>query len=144
MKTRRWRRKALIAAAAIGLGIQLIPVSHDNQPVVKELVWDSPRTRAFAQRACFDCHSNQVRWPWYSHVAPVSWMITKDVRDAREMLNFSAITPDDEFEPVAKRINKGVMPPRKYLAFHAEAGLTEAEKAAFLAGLKKSFELSGL
>ncbi len=144
MKAPRWRKKILITAAAIALGIQFIPVPRDNPPIVKELVWDSPKTRSFAQRACFDCHSNQVRWPWYSHVAPVSWMISKDVRDAREMLNFSAITSDDDFDFVAKRINKAVMPPKKYLALHAEANLTDSEKTAFLAGLKKSFELSGL
>ena len=144
MKTRDWRKKILIAAVAVGLGIQLIPVSRDNPPVVKELVWDSPKTRALAQRACFDCHSNEVRWPWYSHVAPVSWLISKDVKDAREMLNFSAITAEDEFDVVAKKINRGVMPPKKYLALHGEANLTDSEKTEFLTGLKKSFGLSGL
>lgn len=144
MKIHRWLKKGLIGAAAVALGIQFIPVSRDNPPVVKELVWDSPKTRALAQRACFDCHSNEVRWPWYSHVAPVSWLICKDVKDAREMLNFSAITAEDEFDVVAKRINKGVMPPKKYLALHAEANLSDAEKTEFLAGLKKSFGLSGL
>lgn len=144
MKTRRWLKRSLIAVVAVALGIQFIPVSRDNPPVVRELVWDSPETRTFAQRACFDCHSNEVRWPWYSHVAPVSWMITKDVKDAREMLNFSAITDEDDFDFVAKRINKGVMPPAKYRLMHAEANLTAGEKEEFLKGLKKSFELSGL
>ena len=60
------------------------------------------------------------------------------------MLNFSAITDEDGFNFVAKQINKGVMPPKRYLALHAEARLTDAEKTEFLSGLKNSFELSGL
>ncbi|MEO7098129.1 MAG: heme-binding domain-containing protein [Luteolibacter sp.] len=144
MKPHTWHRKILPAAAVIILGIQFIPISRNNPPVVKELDWDSAGTRKFAQRACFDCHSNQVRWPWYSRVAPVSWLISSDVGNAREMLNFSAITDEDGFNFVAKQINKGVMPPKRYLALHAEARLTDAEKTEFLSGLKKSFELSGL
>jgi hypothetical protein len=54
--------------------IQLVPYgrAHANPPVVKEPAWDSPTTRALAKRACFDCHSNETVWPWYTNVAPVS------------------------------------------------------------------------
>ena len=57
-------------------GDSIVPFghSHTNPPVTKEPAWNSPDTRALVQRACFDCHSNQTTWPWYSHVAPVSWL----------------------------------------------------------------------
>jgi hypothetical protein len=54
---------------------------HSNPPVRIEPRWDRARTRELAVRACFDCHSNQTRWPWYSHVAPISWLVQHDVEE---------------------------------------------------------------
>ena len=61
---------------------QLIPFgrSHTNPVVVKEPTWDSPTTRDLAKRACFDCHSNETVWPWYTNIAPVSWLTQRDVK----------------------------------------------------------------
>ena len=71
--------------------IQLIPYGHDhsNPPVMEEPTWDSPQTRAIVKRACFDCHSNETVWPWYSNIAPASWLVYRDVSEGREHLNFS-------------------------------------------------------
>ena len=132
------------AAGVVALAIQFVPVSRGNPPVVRELVWDSPATRAIARNACYDCHSNETRWPWYAHVAPVSWLVANDVKNARERLNFSEISGDDRVGILVKRITKGEMPPSDYLLMHAAARLSEAEKAAYVAGLRRSFELSGL
>ncbi|HET9620152.1 MAG TPA: heme-binding domain-containing protein, partial [Kofleriaceae bacterium] len=77
---------------AILFGVaQIIPYgrTHDNPPTIQEPSWDSPRTRELAVRACFDCHSNQSRWPWYSNLAPFSWGLMFDVDTARTVLNFS-------------------------------------------------------
>lgn len=144
MKIARWFKRSLIAAGMLAFGIQFISVSHNNPPVVKELKWDSPKTRAFAQRACFDCHSNESRWPWYSHVAPMSWLIANDVKNARERLNFSEINPEDRVGLLVKRIQNGEMPLPRYLALHPEARFTDAEKKEFIAGLQQSFTASGL
>src|SRR5690349_11025724 len=67
----------LLAITGLFLLIQAVPYgrAHTNPPVVSEPHWDSPRTRELAKRACFDCHSNETRWPWYSHVAPMSWVL---------------------------------------------------------------------
>src|SRR5205085_3447155 len=75
--------------------MQLIPtgVSYGNPPVAAEPNWDSPQTRSLAQRACFDCHSNETVWPWYSKIAPVKWLVAKDVADGRRKLNFSDWDP---------------------------------------------------
>ena len=69
-----WR---IVVIALILFGaIQLVPYGHNrsNPPVTGEPAWDSPQTRAYAKQACFDCHSNETIWPWYSYVAPASWL----------------------------------------------------------------------
>ena len=79
----------------LGIGIllvaQLIPYGrvHSNPPVTLEPAWDSAATRELFFRACRDCHSNETVWPWYSHVAPVSWLVTSDVEEGREHFNVS-------------------------------------------------------
>src|SRR5690348_18457917 len=82
----------LVLAAIVLFGlIQLIPYGHNhtNPPVAQEPTWDSPQTRDLAVRACFDCHSNETVWPWYSNIAPLSWLIQHDVDEGRQNLNFS-------------------------------------------------------
>jgi cytochrome c551/c552 len=144
------KRTALILGGVIGLpivlflAIQLIPVwlLQNNPPVVAEPAWDSPETRALAQRACFDCHSNETVWPWYSRVAPVSWLITFDTIRGRRHLNFSEWEAGSgesrDAREVVETIEEGKMPPSNYLPLHPEAQLTEAEKQQLIAGLQDS------
>ena len=91
MLTRRFISMAVLVALGLFLLIQLLPMgkNHTNPPVVSEPSWDSPETVALLRRACFDCHSNETVWPWYSNVAPMSWQLQKDVDEARSNLNFS-------------------------------------------------------
>ena len=106
--------------------------------MVKEPAWDSPQTRALAKRACFDCHSNATVWPWYSHIAPVSWLVQKDVNGGRRHLNFSEWTkPSRHAGHAAEEIKGGDMPLSYYLPMHPMAKLTDAEKAALIAGFQK-------
>jgi len=144
MRIPRWFKHTMIFLGGVALAIQFIPMSRTNPPVIKELTWDSPKTRAFAKRACYDCHSNESRWPWYSFVAPVSWLVANDVRDARDRLNFSEISDEDRVDHLVEHIQDGAMPLPKYLVLHSEARLSETEKKEFIAGLRRSFELSGL
>jgi hypothetical protein len=92
-RSRIWRRIGwfALAGAAFFLPIQAVPYgrSHGNPPTTAEPRWDSPLTRELAARACFDCHSNLTSWPWYSNIAPVSWLIQRDVDGGRGSLNFS-------------------------------------------------------
>jgi hypothetical protein len=69
----------------------ILPFSYDRQnpPVVQEPSWDSPQTLRLAKRACFDCHSNETVWPWYSYLFPMATLIQRDVDKGREALNFS-------------------------------------------------------
>ena len=128
----------LIAAVVVLLGIQLIPVKHDNPPVQQEPPWDSQQTRAYAKRACFDCHSNETDWPWYAYVAPISWFTAGHVHEGREHLNFSEWPLGEEHDP-AEEVEEGKMPLRSYTWLHPEARLTKAEKQEFIDGLRVTF-----
>lgn len=129
----------------VGL-IQLVPYgrSHTNPPVVQEPAWDSVQTRELAQRACFDCHSNETDWsPWYASVAPASWLVQRDVDEARRELNFSewsekASRGGRMAEEAGEVIREGEMPPAQYLLMHPEADLTAAEKELLAKGLEAS------
>jgi hypothetical protein len=125
-----------------GLGLfavlQFVPYGrdHTNPAVVREPAWDRPATRALAVRACFDCHSNETRWPWYSHVAPVSWPMQRDVDVGRRAVNFSEWDrPYEEAGESAETVLEGEMPPAMYLWLHPSAQLSTEEKPALVNGL---------
>jgi mono/diheme cytochrome c family protein len=116
--------------------IQLVPYGrdHTNAAVVREPAWDSPATRATAVIACFDCHSNETVWPWYSNIAPISWLLQHDVDEGRKKLNFSNWTEGQGLAaPLLVESDK--MPPLRYVLAHPEARLSDADKAALIEGL---------
>ncbi|MBI3192900.1 MAG: heme-binding domain-containing protein [Ignavibacteriae bacterium] len=122
--------------------IQFLPIgkNHTNPPVMKEPQWDTPQTRATFIRACADCHSNETKWPWYSNIAPVSWLIQDHVDEGREHLNISEWGMRKYHEDDAvKEVEKGAMPLEGYLFLHSEAKLTQQEKEEFIQGLKATF-----
>ncbi len=120
--------------------IQLVPYGrdHTNPKVVAEPAWDSAKTRATAVIACFDCHSNETKWPWYSNIAPMSWLVQSDVNEGREHMNLSEWTPGQGSE-AAEKVQADEMPPFQYLLAHPEARLSDADKAAFIQGLRATF-----
>lgn len=133
------RRAAFILflTGVVGLlAIQLVPYGrdHTNPAVVSEPAWDSPTTRATAVIACFDCHSNETVWPWYSNIAPMSWLVQRDVDEGRKHLNFSTWTAG-QGEAAPSMVESGKMPPFQYLLAHPEANLSDDEKAAFIEAL---------
>lgn len=145
-KKRRILKPLLLGGVALAAAIQLVPYGrdHSNPPVTAEPQWDSAATRDLAKRACFDCHSNETVWPWYSHVAPVSWLLQRDVDDGRSKLNFSEWDkPQKEADEAAKEVREGEMPPWFYLPTHPEARLTDAEKQALIVGLEATVGTKG-
>lgn len=132
---------------AIGLlAIQTIPYghSHTNPPRVAEPVWDSPQTRTLFMRACGDCHSHETNWPWYSNIAPLSWLVQRDVDEGRAKFNISTWGHrENEGEEAAESLQSGSMPPRIYLLTHPPARLSPAEKQALLNGLRVTFGSEG-
>lgn len=118
--------------------IQLVPYGHGhtNPKVIQEPAWDSPATRELAARACFDCHSNETKWPWYSNIAPISWLVQDHVDEGREYLNFSEWNKTyEEAGEAGETVEEGEMPIPNYLWLHPEAKLSVKEKAALIAGL---------
>jgi hypothetical protein len=117
---------------AIFLAIQLIPVDRSNPPVVVD--FEAPvEVKSILKRSCYDCHSNEVDWPWYSYVAPVSWLVAYDVKEGREELNFSEwnqYSGDPEMkEEIVEEVAEGEMPIPIYLAMHPGAAISESELA---------------
>ncbi len=137
----------LIAGCATFGVIQLIPYgrSHDNPVPTGEPEWSSPRTRELMVNACYGCHSNEVEWPWYSNIAPISWAITDHVEAGRDEVNYSefATNPGNADETI-EVIEDGSMPPAYYTLFglHSQANLSDAEIAELIAGLRATPGLS--
>jgi hypothetical protein len=137
----RWVKRVLIGIFGVLLLIQLIPYGreHDNPPVVAEPSWNSSQTRELVVLACFDCHSNETVWPWYSNLAPVSWLVQRDVDEGREELNYSEWNRPQEGEESAETVRERSMPPRTYLLTHPDARLSDAELATLAEGLAATF-----
>lgn len=128
----------LLLCAGVGLTAFLVMPGKTNPPVVQEPNWDSAQTRDLAERACFDCHSNQTHWPWYSYIPPVSSSISHEVQEGRAELNFSE-WPSGETDDLIEVILEGEMPPDKYMLLHPEARLSNTETKALISGLQATF-----
>ena len=138
-----WKKRTAVALVIGGLIIQFVPYGrdHTNPSVVAEPRWDSPKTRELFMRACGDCHSNETKWPWYSRVAPISWLVTYDVKEGREHFNVSmwGHQRKNKGDEAAEELREGEMPPLVYLIAHPEARLSETEKRQLIEGLVRTF-----
>jgi hypothetical protein len=150
---RPWLRPKRLALVVIGLFVlaQIVPVwlLQTNPAVAGQPTWDSARTATLVRDACFDCHSNATTWPWYSHVAPVSWLVTYDVVRGRSHLNFSewksgigygGRSPAELADRAARAVTSGDMPPSYYTLMHPRASLSSAERQELAAGLISSLK----
>jgi hypothetical protein len=126
------RKNAIILGVVLLLiVIQFIPVDRSNPPVTGEI--QAPQAVSdILRNSCYDCHSNETEWPWYSHVAPVSWILAHHVDEGREGLNFSTWTQLNEkdrsklIHEIEEETSEGEMPIRSYLILHRDARLSEA------------------
>ncbi len=140
---KRWMTKRVAAwgagvAAALLAVAQLIPVDRTNPADGTD-----PRAPEEAlqvlRRSCYDCHSNETVWPWYSKVAPASWLLARDVAEGRDAVNYSlwAGYPRQEraelLEETWEEVAEGEMPPALYVLMHPEARLSAADRAALRA-----------
>jgi Haem-binding domain len=131
---------ALIALGVAALVAQLVavervnPTSMSSQPTNGDIAAPA-QIETLLTRACYDCHSNQTRWPWYSQVAPVSWLVARDVALGRKELNFSEWgsyypqTRMRKLQWMGRVLRERSMPPWGYRLMHASAQLTDAERA---------------
>lgn len=145
-------RRLLYGVILLVVAIQFIPVDRTLPPVTDAIVFTDPAAEAIAKKACYDCHSNVNEWPWYSYVAPVSWVVVHHVEEGRATLNFSDIATtlahgghNGEPHPVSEilehadeEMERGSMPPSYYQLTHPASKLTDAEKAQLLAGIEQA------
>lgn len=128
-------RYLVVGFVLIILIIQLIPVTRANPPVVSDIP-AAPEVKAILQRACYNCHSNETVYPWYSRVAPVSWLVAGDVTSGRKELNFStweqysAKAQGKHLHEIWEAVNKGEMPPWYYTIVHRQARLSSGDLQA--------------
>jgi hypothetical protein len=148
-KLTNMRLLTVIFTATLGtmVVIQAIPYgrTHSNPPITGEPEWATPRTRELMVRACFGCHSNEVEYPAYASVAPISWVVQSHVSEGREKVNYSEFNSRQRgADETVEVIEEGSMPPGYYTQFgrHPEAKLTTAEVAELIAGLKATPGLS--
>lgn len=131
--------------------IQIVPYGRAQveykASTTGEMKWDSPRTRELTVNACYGCHSDQIEYPSYASIAPISWAVQSHIDEGRDKLNFSTFTTNSHgFDEVIEVIEDGSMPPGYYTAFgrHPEARLTDAEIKELLSGLHATLTLNGV
>jgi hypothetical protein len=120
----------IIVILIVGFGIiQLIPVNLTNPPVESD-IQAPPEVKAILKTSCYNCHSHETVWPWYSKVAPVSWLLANDANEGRSKLDFSTwnrYRPEKQItlvDDALKEIKEGDMPPWYYTLKHPEAKLS--------------------
>jgi hypothetical protein len=133
-KILKWIFGALVVVFVL---LQFTNPARTNPPVVLDLMATNPPPPAIAamlHEACYDCHSYETKWPWYSHVAPASWLVVSDVNDGRKNLNLSEWPAGDpkravkRLENMSEKIGYGEMPLKKYTMIHADARLTDSQR----------------
>jgi cytochrome c551/c552 len=125
-------RRALVGLVVAVVLAQLVPITRTNPPVAADVA--APLDVAMVlRRACYDCHSNETVWPWYSRVAPISWLVAHDVDEGRDELNFSAWGAYDaaarrkKLKKTLEEVAEGEMPPWYYVFVHPPARVSPAD-----------------
>lgn len=132
------RRKGLKFAALVFvlavLSIQAIRIDKLNPPVQSDIQAD-PAIQSLLRSACYNCHSNETVWPWYSNVAPISWLLASDVNEARSHLNFSmwraysSNVQSNKLAAIEEEVQSGDMPLWYYMLVHSEARLSQEDRS---------------
>jgi len=136
-----WGGRILVAVLVLFVAAQFVPVGRANPPedpaqTVYAAMPVPPEVASTFRRACHDCHSNQTVWPWYSRVAPVSWLVARDVTRGRGEMNLSewgryaARRKDRKLKEICEQVTRGEMPMRVYTLMHPHAKLSDQERKA--------------
>ena len=134
-----WKKAIWIGIIVLIIVLQLIPsgkpeVISDNQYdlILNNQLPDS--VSHLLKAACYDCHSNETKYPWYAYVAPVSWLVSRDTRLGRAELNFSEWESLNKMDKakflgdISEEVEDGVMPMPIYILMHPEAKLTSSDR----------------
>lgn len=135
-----WMKRLALAAVVFLVVIQIFRPSTSNPPVdpkreIHANLSVEPAVATVLTRACNDCHSNRTAWPWYSHVAPTSWLVVSDVNRGRKALNFSewagyqAEAQQKQLSEICKEVSEEEMPGVAYTLMHRHAKLSTDDVA---------------
>jgi hypothetical protein len=135
-----------ILAGLVLFGLaQAIPYgrNHTPPPTRNVIRWDTPTTRTLALAACADCHTNLTTWPWYTSVAPISWLAQHDVDDGRGVFNLSTLDltsprASELLNEIAEQARSGEMPPLQYKLVHGNARLSAQQRTQLADGLQRT------
>jgi hypothetical protein len=132
----------IVIAGLVVFGlIQLVPIDRSKPATIKEPNWASPEARALVKEHCFQCHSYETEWPWYSYIAPASWLINYDVVKGRHEMNFSDWDNYHQgLDQMSEKILNGRMPPIQYTIFHPGSTMDAAQKQALIDALKATLK----
>jgi hypothetical protein len=134
-KVLKW---VVIAVALVFVGAQFVPTGMSNPPFDQSRTLEAhlhvtPEVETILARSCNDCHTQQTRYPWYSRVAPFSWLLANHIREGRDHLNFSnwagydAEEQDLNLQNICRLTKRGAMPVNSYLYIHRDAKLSDAD-----------------
>lgn len=141
-------KKILLLLLVAFIGIQFFPIDKSNPPVDQnqDFIMMYKPTAEIASKikaSCYDCHSNESKYPWYSNIQPVGWYLKNHIEDGKKHLNFSVFgtySPKKQahkLEESYELIEKGEMPLSSYTLIHKDAVLTAAEQATLIAYFKE-------
>lgn len=140
----RWVFRLVILGLVLVAVAQAVPYGKDrtNPPVTRAIRWDSAATRRLAENACMNCHSNLTTWPWFTKIAPASWLAAHDVKEGRAHLDFSEWDRPQlvDVAEILEVVREGEMPPLQYKLMHGEARLSKADRERLAAGLARTLE----
>jgi Haem-binding domain len=139
----------LAGAVVLFVALQFTNPPHTNPPVKNDFLArmnPPPKIAAKFRSACYDCHSDETQWPWYSHVAPMSWKVVEDVNVGRSQLNLSEWPTDPKrawkkMETMSEDIDQKDMPLKKYTLIHKDARLTDEERNEMTQWLDKQVDM---
>ncbi len=141
-------KKILVILLVVFIFIQFFPIDKTNPPITKGVdfltIKQTPEPIAkIIKTSCYDCHSNETQYPWYSNVSPASWFLKKHIDEGRKKLNFSTFATYEpkrqvhKLEECVEMLNKGEMPLESYLLGHQNARLSEEQKQQLIDYFKK-------
>jgi Haem-binding domain len=142
---KKWIVRAGVVFAAAVAAIQFVPVDRVNPPVESDIAAPD-EVKKILRRSCYDCHSNETRWPWYARVAPVSWLIASDVSEGRREVNFSVWRQFTgarrvrKFKEIVEQVEGNKMPQWYYVLFHPDAKLEARDKEILLNWAKQALQ----
>jgi hypothetical protein len=145
---KKWIVRIGVGLAAVLIAIQFVPVERTNPPIESDVPVDGA-LKSVLRRSCYDCHSNETRWPWYSYVAPFSWLIANDVKEGRREVNFSVWNQFTgarrarKFKEIVEQVEGNKMPQWYYVLLHPEAKLSASDKEMILKWAKRPLSGAG-